>query len=236
MSMITLPKKSISTSLVERGRQILHEEGFLSFFKHAVSFLLYMLFAYRRYYLYEYNFSAFVDMPNIPCQVHNVAIKPIFVPMTLEEFEELTGQGFDFRSHPNAQNYEKGLNNGVIVFYAFTGDELLFMTGVALGKRGTYCDYPLSDDGRTVIMGYTETAIKYRQKGVFSYVYFNVCRYLGEQGFSKGLALAQDVTIASNRVHQKLGAKLLCKTYSVRLLRRFSFTWVKPISKSSVMQ
>jgi len=163
--------------------------------------------------------------------MHNVTIKPIFVPMTLEEFEEVAWQGFDFRSHPNAQNYEKGLNNGVIVFYAFAGDEFLFITGTALGKRGTYCDYPLSDDGRTVIMGYTETAIKYRQRGVFSYVYFNVCRYLGEQGFSKGLALAQDVTIASNRVHQKLGAKMVCVVYSLRLLL-FNFRWVKPYPES----
>jgi len=209
-------------ALFTRGKRILHEEGLLSFLKHVAS-----SFVYKRDYLYEYNFGAFADMPNTPCRVHNVTIKPIFVPMSLGEFEKLAHQGFDFRSHPNAENYEKGLNNGVIVFYAFAGDELLFKTGVALGKRGTYRGYPLSDDGATVIMGYTETAIEYRQKGVFRYVYCEVCRYLGNQGFSKGLALAQDVTIASNKVHNKLGARMVRVVHSLSFLSLLNFTWGK---------
>jgi len=143
--------------------------------------------------------------------VNNITIKSIFVPISSDKFEELAYRGFDFWSHPAAQKYEKGLNRGVIVFRAFAGNEFLFQTGMAIGRRGTYCGCSLSDDGRTVIAEYTETVAKYRQKGIFSYVYSEIYRYLGEQGFSRVLALAQEATVASNIVHKKLGSKLLYK-------------------------
>ncbi len=231
----------MSSSRLRRGKQILHEEGFLSFFKHAASFLLYVLFVYGKQCLYEHSLEGSGDIPDVRCQVGNVRLKSVFLPMTLLEYNNLALQGFDFLSHPDARNYEKRLVNGTIVFYAFTGDEFLFRTAMTTSRSEispVYLRYypPSIPEGHTACAGFSETAIKYRGKGIYTYVYAEIYRYLRQMGISRVLVLLNEEPLAAHRVQQRLGAKLLCKTYSVRLLRRFSFTWVKPISKSSVMQ
>lgn len=234
-------KQDIDNSRLERGKKILREEGFLPFCKQAASFILSLLFVYGKQYIYEYDLQTCGNIPDVSCQVNNMTIKSAFIPITLSEYDELAKQGADLLSHPDARNYEERLVKGVIVFYAFTGDEFLFQTAMTTSRDGLPSAYlrhypPSMPEGHTACIGFSETVMKYRGKGISSYVYAEVFRYLRHKGISRALVLVNEDALAAHRVHEKLRAKVLCKVFLLRLLSRFEFMWIKPSSKSSLLQ
>ena len=59
--------------LLNRGKLILHEEGFLSLLKHLVHFVGLLLFSYSSYVIYENALNG----PVIPCKVNNLTLRVI---------------------------------------------------------------------------------------------------------------------------------------------------------------
>ena len=113
-------------ALFNRGKQILHEAGFL--------FLLKRFFSYDVWYLYENN----LDNLNFPCGVDNLILKVITRP---EEFDQLLADDFNFSLYMMCiQQCRERLDRGAILFCAFVGKELTHGSWIGMNK-GTHDDF-----------------------------------------------------------------------------------------------
>jgi len=225
----------MSSSRLTRGKQILHEEGLLSFFKHAASFLLYLLFVYSVRDVYERRLDDSDDMPIIPCKVDNVALRTI---TCLEEFDKLLSEGLDLSWYEmSIQQCKERLGKGAILFCALVGKEVAYVSWAGTSKKthGDFYASPIDYEYEASIGG-TMTVPKQRGKGIHTWASSSIHQYLGEKGYSKALVEIHKNNIAARKAQDKLGSKGLFRVFSLRLLSRFNFMWVKPISKSSVMQ
>lgn len=252
MSMITLPKKSINSSRLRRGKQILHEEGFLSFFKHTASFLAAFLkrsiFSYSKQYLYEERLDNDVSVP--PCSLDSLTIKPIFIPtMTQLEYEDLGEEFFDFPSHPDAQENVpecgEAPDMGMLILYATANGEFVHRNAATLSGKGTLYEklqrkiqppFYSMDDKRTAYRALCVTDSKYRGKGVYTHIEFEMHNYMRKKGFSKLVCTVNPDMILDLKIFDKMGAEAKFKVYRLTLLRLFNFIRVRPCTESPLVE
>ena len=210
-----------------RARLVWHQEGFLSLIKQ-------ILCIYKTYYIYEMRLNTSTGIPDIPCQVSNLTIKPLFIPITLAEYEQLGRKGCDFSARPDIQDYRKG-DEGTIVFWTTANnDEFVNRTGMTTMRKGSvyeqiqrFCP-SFVDDGHSAYAGFSETAIQHRLKGVYTYVHSKIYRYLSDEGFSRVVLLEGKEQVGPRKAQDKLGAQVLNKAWHLRLLYLFNFMWTKP--------
>jgi hypothetical protein len=230
LTLIPIPIHRIK-SIFKKRKTILQKEGFVSLLKNLFTTFRDLLFSYQRLYLYRYRLDTSADIPDVSCKVDNLVIKPIFVPISLQEYELLGNEGFDFFKHPEAREYKEGLGDGTIVFCAFTDNELVFRTCLTLYRDGVYrYIYPAYlDKGATVYSGFSETKKEYRLKGVYKYVWTEIYRYLRKKkGVEEVILLEPADQVGPRKVQDRFGAKVLCKSYFLRLLFLLTFRWNRP--------
>jgi len=202
--------------------------------------------------MYEYKLDGTDEIPMVPCNVNDIVVRPLYIPtMTIFEYEAWGRDAFDFPSHPHAQEYkrEPGISRGMLIFYATSGRDFVHRTGVALSARGgtayervwrriRHPSYPLSclDDGHTVYGAFSLTDAKYRRKGVYAHVYSKVHRYLKDKGFSRIISLAMEDVAAGIRIRESEGANPFLRVYVITLLTLFDFMWVRPCTKSPLVE
>lgn len=208
-------------TLFRQGKQILHDEGFLSLFKRS-------LFTYGTVYIYENTLHG----PSIACKVNNLTLRIIDC---LEDFDKLLADGFDFSSYEmSIQQCKERLGRGAILFSAFVGKELAHGSWVGMSRRshGDFYTFPM-DYGHTACIGGTMTTPKYRRKGINVYVYSEMFRYIREKGLSKAVFQIHKDNIASRSSQAKLGSYVWGTGHHLRLLTLFNFKWLVPIVKST---
>lgn len=217
-------------SIFMTRKAILKQEGFVSLLKNLFSTFLGLLFSYEHFYLYRYRLDPSMEIPLVPCKVDSLVMKPIFLPISLQEYELLGTQGFDFSTHPKAQEYKKGLGNGTIVFYTSNDNGLVNRTGMTTYRNGVYqYVYPsYLDKGNTVYAGFSETNKEHRLKGVYTYVHSEIYRYLREAGFSEVILLESKEQIGPRKAQERLGAEVLRESYHLRLLFLLNLRWNRP--------
>lgn len=202
-------------ALFKRGKQILHEEGFLSLFKR--------FFIYETYHLYENN----LDGLNFPCRVDNLILR---VTTRLEEFDQLLADGFNFSSYEmGIQQCRERLGRGAILFCAFVGKELAHGSWIGM-DRGTHDDFyafPMNY-GHTACIGGTMTVPKYRRKSINAYVHSEMFRYIREKGLSKAVLEVHKNNIAAQNSQAKLGSCIWGTGHHLRLLLLLNFRWLTP--------
>jgi GNAT superfamily N-acetyltransferase len=211
-----------------RGKQVLHEEGVISFLEHALSFFLTLLFVYSVRYVYEYKLDDSRDIRLFACPVNNIALR---TASCIEEFDELLAEGLDLSWYDlGAQQCRERLSEGTILFCALVDGDCAHISWIQTRSKnhGGVYSFPI-DYGREAAVGGTMTSPKYRRKGICSYVYYEIFRYLKEKDYSKAVFETHKYNILAHRFHKKLRSKVLSRVSSLTLLSRFNFTWVKRI-------
>jgi len=224
--------------LLTQWKRILREEGFLPLFTSMVTFFIRLLFSYQLFYLYEKTLDPSDEIPIVPCKVSGLTIRPIFLPITLKEYERLGANNFDFSLHPEARDYENYLDKGTIVFWTTLNGEFVNRTGMTTMRKGSTYEYlkkyypSFIDDGYTAYAGFSETAVKYRLKGVYSWVHSEIYRYFREKGIYRVLLLEENEQVGPRKVQARMGAKVLSEVYHLRVIILFNFRWVRPCTES----
>ena len=203
-------------TLFRQGKQILHEEGFLSLFKR-------LLFTYETVYIYENNLHGH----SIACKLNNQTLRIIDC---LEDFNKLLADGFNFSScEMSIQQCRERLSRGAILFCAFVGKELAHgsWVGIDRGTLGDFYTFPM-DYGHTACIGGTMTAPKFRRKGINVYVHSEMFRYIREKGLSKVVFEVHKDNIAAQSSQAKLGSYIWGTGHHLRLLLLLNFRWLTP--------
>lgn len=228
MFILTPIKADRLRTVYRKKKLILRKEGFLSLLKNIFLHFISCLFHHERYFLYEYSLNSSMHIPVLPCKVDNLEIRPIWVPISLEEYELLGDEGFDFRTHAESRDFKEATGNGTIVFCTFRDNELVNRTGMTTYRNGVYkYVYPsFTDDVTTAYAGFSETKEKYRYKGVYTYVHSEIYRYLKKNGFVKVILLEAEEQIGPRKVQDRLGAKVLYNVDHFRLFFLANF-WLK---------
>lgn len=206
--------------LFSKGRQILHEEGFLTLLKRS-------WFSYSIIPLWENN----LEGPVILYRGGNLALRII---TCLEEFDRLLSDGVDLSWYEmSVQQCKEKLSKGAILFCALIDRELAHIScaDTTRESQGVYA-FPV-DYRHEVCLGGAVTAPKYRRKGIYTCVYSQIYQYLREKGYSKALfgGMPKD-NIAPQKAQAKLGSNIWGEGHHLRLLLLFNFRWVKPYPKS----
>jgi len=219
--MFTVRPISLSAirELLRRGKQILREEGLLSFLKSVKSFCRGQIFSYYKQYLYEERLDNDVSVP--PCSLDNLTIKPIFIPtMTQLEYEALGEEFFAFPSHPDAQEHvpecREAPNMGMLILYATADGEFVNRNAVTLTGKESVCaklqgkirpPFYSVDDKRTAYRSLCVTNPKYRGKGVYTHIEFEMHNYMRKKGFSKLVYTLDPSIIVGLKVFSNMGAE-----------------------------
>lgn len=218
----------MNSSRLRRSKQIIDEEGFLSFLKHAASFLLSLLFHYSVRFVYERRLDNRDLIPIVSCEVENLELKTI---TRLEEFDGLLTEGFDLSWYEmNPQQCKERLSKGAILFCALVREDVAHITWVATTKGAQADFYHFDVDyGHEACIGGTATSPKYRGKGIYTYVYSQIFQYLGEKGYSNAVIEIHKNNIPARETQYKLGSKAAFKVASLKLLSHFNLMWTRPI-------
>lgn len=204
--------------LFKKGKRVLREEGFLSLLKR-------ILFAYSAIDLWDNNLGG----PIITCKVDNLRLKII---TELEEFEELLFDGFDLSWYEmNIQQCRERLSKSTMLFFALVGKETAHISWVGTTKRthGDFYSFPIDYEHEASIGG-TMTAPKYRGKGIYTWVYSQIYKYLREEGYSRAVFEVHKANIAAQKAQAKLNSTIWGEGHCLRLLILFNFRWIKPKS------
>lgn len=230
--------------LFNKGKRVLREEGFLSLLKKS-------LFSYSMLYLYEERLDNDVSVP--PCSLDNLTIKQMFIPtMTQLEYEDVGEEFFDFPSHPNVQEHvpdckETPHDMGMVLLYATVDGEFVHRNATALSNsvKGTIYEklqkkirppfYSL-DDNQTAYRALCVTNTKFRRKGVYSHIEFEMHNYMRKKGFRKLVYTVNPNLILDLIIFDKMGAEAKFKVYNLRLLNLFSFMWLRPCTESPLVE
>ncbi len=238
-------------SLFTKGKLILRQEGILALLKRSIAFFKKSIYLCYKQYIYEERLDDDVSVP--PCSLDNLTIKPMFIPtMTQLEYEGFGEESFDFLSHPDAQEYvprcREAPDMGIVLLYATVDGEFVHRNATALGGsvKGTTYErvqkklrpplYSL-DDKQTAYRALCVTDPKYRGKGVYRRLEFEMHNYMRKKGFSKLLYTVDPDMVFDVILFDKLeGSEAKFKLYYITLFSRFKFLLVRPCTKPPLVE
>jgi len=113
--------------VLRRGIYVLQKEGAWSFLRQVFSFLGSIFYSRGSYYIYEKTLTK-DERYQFNTKLQNVTIKII---STMEEFEQLKSNGYDFK----AMLFKDKLKKGAIAFSAFVNKELAHVTWAAFNEK-----------------------------------------------------------------------------------------------------
>lgn len=185
------------------------------------------IFSLEKLYVYEINLGS--EIPKLKAKFNDLVVKPIFLPISLSEYEYLGNEGYDFLKHPDALPYQPSMRRGTIVFLTFKDENLMNRTGMTLYRNGAYIkSYPKEFDHEgTVYAGFSETTKEARMAGIYSFVHSYIFNYLKEIGFKRVILLESEEQPGPRKVQDRLGATVIYTIYCIRLFMLLSY-WTKP--------
>jgi hypothetical protein len=211
--------------------QIYKEEGFdgiiwaIKDFGHKVRKAI---FSIEKIYVYEMKLNTENDIPKLNAKIDGLNVKPIFLPISLQDYECFVKENVDFEKLKGAQIYQRGLHNGTIVFLTYKEETLMNRTGMTLYRNGAYkysCKNEF-DTGKTVFAGFSETTKAARMMGIYSFVHSYIYRYLKDMGFENVILLESEEQPGPRKVQDRLGAKIRYSVKCIRVLLLLNY-WVK---------
>lgn len=186
-------------------------------------------FSTENFYVYEMDLGADVEIPMLQSKVEGLLVKPVFLPISLQEYEYLGNEGVDFEKMTGAMEYGSGMHDGTIVFLTFKDRMLMNRTGMTLYKNGayTYCCPSREEETGTVYAGFSETMKAARNLGIYSFVHSYIFNYLKQMGFKRVVLLESEEQPGPRKVQDKLGAKVLYTIRCTRILLLLNY-WTSP--------
>ena len=201
-----------------RSKEILQKEGLLLFIKRAFLFsvrsLVGFLFKYGNYYIYEKTLNKTTEF-GFTTEIQNVTLTTI---STIEEFDKLIAEGYDFKM----MNFERNIEMGALPFCAFVGQELAHVTWIAPNEKAKKCiDYlpfKVNFQAGEVCSGASFTNPKYRGRGLLSYVYSSIFLYLFKEGVLKDKFTINKKNISSQKAHAKFDPVIIGEGCYLKIL------------------
>jgi len=227
---------------------ILQREGFVSFLKSMAVFLTKLFFAYSKHYLYEERLDSEVPVP--PHRLENLKIKLLHIPsMTQFDYEAIGEETYDFERHPDAREYVprcgEGPQTGIVMLYATSDGEFVHRNGVTLSAEGTYYGkflkkivppfYSLDDKG-TCYRVLCVTNPKYRGKGVYGHLEFEMHNFMRAKGYSKLVYSCDPDMIFDLKIFDRMGSEAKFKVYQIRVLALFEYIWSKKCTEQPLVE
>lgn len=206
--------------LYQRGKYIVHHEGWLSFLKQGFSFVGNLFSSYGTYYIYEKELNPADEETNFKPKI-DCTFKVI---SSLEEFDKLINQCYDFK----AMNFRPKLGKGALAFCFFVGQELAHVTWVAPNKEAKeeidYLPFKVNFEAGEVCSGASFTDPRYRGKGLLSHAYSYIFPYLVKAGILKDRFTIEAGNLASQKAHSKFNPVITGKGRYLKILWWESWT------------
>ena len=172
-------------TLVNKAKQIYHNEGLLSLLRRGFRFLVYCVFEYRCYWLYDEptpKGPSLNEVDFIP-KIDDFTFK---IVTSNQEADDLEAQGFEFRSQvPYAT--EK-LDKDAVAFLIFVGNELAHIVCFAMNQQAkdAFNQPPFKVDfsKNEVCSVAAWTHPKYRRLGLNRYSHFKRSQFKSNTGIA----------------------------------------------------
>lgn len=212
--------KNRADILFRKAKNILREEGVISFMKKVLLFSKYcmnvfvkMFFSYETVYIYENRLD---KVEFTPPNIKDFSLRIITAP---EQIDELLILGFDLNFHANMGTYKEKLDKGGILIYGFVGKKLVHTNWMALSKEANFDPYPYKIDWQhEACMGPSFTMPEYRSKGINAFAYSEMFRMLKEKGRSKAKFTIAKSNIAHRKSQAKVGSEVAGKCRLLKIL------------------
>ena len=185
------------TTLSRKAKHIYQTEGFLTLLQRGFRFLVYCVFEYRSYWLYDEptpNGTSLKEVDFMP-RVDDFTFKLV---TSNQEADEMEAQGFEFRSQvPNAA--EK-LDRWAVAFCIFVGNELAHIVWFAMNQEAkdafNELPYKLDFSKGEVCSAAAWTHPKYRRMGLNRYSHFKRSQYKADKGIATSKSAIAKANIA----------------------------------------
>jgi hypothetical protein len=185
--MNNLVMSGMSSNIVNRIGQVIKREG-------LIGFIRILLYSNKMLGVFMNELTIEKEFPFKTSKIDNLQINTIFIPgMSLQEYEILGNQGYDFSTHPEIKKYTKQ-EFGMIIFWVTVNGSYVHRTGFTNMKKDTVYDlmskkmdtYDTSiDKYDSAFAGFSETNTIFQGKGVYSYSYPQFFSILRELGFKR---------------------------------------------------
>ena len=182
-----MPPQRLSTT----WRYILRTQGLFIFLRRGLSFLIWHLFIYQSYFLYNVKLDDEVDKLEFTPRVSNFTLKII---STNEEMDKLKADGFNLGWFVSLgwffTLFSKALGKGDAALCVFVDRQLVALCCVAMSEpaKSIMAGSRLTGDfsNKEAHMSWRGTNPKYRRmaSGFGTYVYFEALKFLHRQGFT----------------------------------------------------
>lgn len=234
--------------LYRRERAIIQHEGFIPFLKSMAAYSTKPFFAFSKHYLYEELLDS--DVPVPPHRLDGLTVKTLHIPsMTQFDYEALDEELYDFERHPDAREYVpecgEAPQKGIVMLYATKDGEFVHRNAVTLTAEGTYYGkfrekmhppYYSLDDRGTIYRVLCVTNPKYRGKGIYSHLEFEMHNFMRSKGYSKLVYSCDPGMIFDLRIFDRMGCEAKFKLYQVRLLTMFEWIWSRQCTKQPLVE
>jgi len=200
--------------IFKRGIYIIQKDGVKVFWKNALSFLSGFFYSRGTYYIYEKDLGKneiYQFKPKLP----NTYVRTI---STVGEMESLITKGYDFKKI----NFQDKLMKGSIAFCAFINKELAHVTWAATDEKSKREIDPLPFKVRfqeqEACSGASFTDIRFRNKGLLSFVYMHIFIYLTNKKITKDKFTINVNNISSQKAHAKFQPVIVGKGKYLKIL------------------
>lgn len=192
-------------------KEIIRKDGILKAIKNLILNQSFMMF-----YILEFNRNK--DYPIFPTKVPEIDILPVYLPITLREFEKRYSHGGDFRGHAGKWKYKKG-EDGTFAFWVSSKGEFVhlacFGTSISDSEYLQVTDaYEVQGDmdrGYSATGGFATTSLNFRRMGVYAHVVTWIYTFLREHGFKRILSLYRWYVVGPQKIQWRLGSKFIAK-------------------------
>ena len=200
--------------VLKRGIYVLQKEGAWSFLSQVFSFLCSFFYSQGSYYIYEKTLTK-NERYQFNTKLQNATIKII---STMEEFEQLKSNGYDFKM----MLFKDRLKKGTVAFCAFISKELAHVTWVAFNEKAKREINPLPFkvffQKREVNTGAAFTDPHFRGKKLHGYIRSHIYNYLSQEGFVKCKYTIDINNISSQKSLAKFNASIIGKGHYLKIL------------------
>lgn len=192
-------------------KELIHKESILKVIKNLILYESFMMF-------YILQFDPVKKYAIFPTKVPEIDIQPVYLPITLREFEKAYSHGEDFREHAGKWKYEEG-DDGTYAFWVSSKGKFVhsacFGTSITdseyLQVKDAYEVHGDMDRGYSATGGFATTSPDFRRMGVYAHTVTWIYAYLRERGFKRILSLFRWYVVGPQKMQWRLGANFIAK-------------------------
>lgn len=173
----------------------------------------------ERYYVYV---NSLTSIEQRPCEVADLQLETIELPITLAEYEGLAHSGSDPRDWSGGITSTECPHKS-FVFVTTSHGILVNVTGMTAPRTGSVYSqiqrfWPrFQDNNVTLYAGYSETAVQFRRRGVYGWVHGMIFTWAKNKGYERIILLEGEDQPGPRSSQDKLGSTVTAETCHVTL-------------------